>query len=51
MRAFCFWFGLDALFAGFDSLKYDLKSIEQVVYDISLRGLTVQGSSGAEASV
>ena len=26
---------------GFDSLKYDLKKIEEVVYDISLRGLTV----------
>ncbi|KAL7414426.1 Translin [Mrakia frigida] len=31
----------DSLRRRFDSLKYDLKSIEQVVYDISLRGLTV----------
>jgi hypothetical protein len=30
----------DSLRRRFDSLKYDLKKIEEVVYDISLRGLT-----------
>ena len=30
----------DALRRKFDSLKYDLKKIEEVVYDISIRGLT-----------
>jgi len=29
----------DALRRKFDSLKYDLKKIEEVVYDISIRGL------------
>ena len=29
----------DALRKKFDSLKYDLKKVEEVVYDISIRGL------------
>ena len=32
----------DALRKKFDSLKYDLKKIEEVVYDISIRGLKPQ---------
>jgi len=45
----------DMLRKKFDSLKYDMKKVEEVVYDLSIRGLTVkfQGSaetSGAEAA-
>jgi len=29
----------DALRRKFDALKYDLKKIEEVVYDISIRGM------------
>lgn len=33
--------------ARFDSIKYDIKKIEEVVYDISLRSLTTDTSSSA----
>ena len=29
----------DALRKKFDSIKYDLKKVEEVVYDLSIRGL------------
>ncbi|CED82406.1 Translin family protein [Phaffia rhodozyma] len=35
----------DSLRRRFDSLKYDLKKIEEVVYDISLRGLTKKATT------
>ncbi|KAJ8957672.1 hypothetical protein NQ318_017564 [Aromia moschata] len=37
----------DSLRKRFDALKYDVKKIEEVVYDLSIRGLT-QGSCPAE---
>lgn len=37
----------DSLRKRFDALKYDVKKIEEVVYDLSLRGL-VPGSGGGE---
>lgn len=36
----------DSLRKRFDALKYDVKKIEEVVYDLSLRGLTPAGRSG-----
>ncbi len=30
----------DTLRKKFDSIKYDLKKVEEVVYDLSIRGLT-----------
>ena len=32
----------DALRRKFDSLKYDVKKIEEVVYDITIRGLNTK---------
>lgn len=37
----------DSLRKRFDGMKYDIKKMEEVVYDISLRGL-VKATSGAE---
>lgn len=42
---FCNGFG-----AGFDSLKYDLKRIEEVRYDLSIRGLGVQPAQVVEGA-
>lgn len=42
----------DSLRKRFDALKYDVKKIEEVVYDLSIRGLTpgdAQGGSGDKA--
>jgi predicted translin family RNA/ssDNA-binding protein len=38
----------DALRKRFDSLKYDVKKIEEIVYDLSIRGLlkTAEGDAG-----
>lgn len=33
---------------GFDSLKYDLKRVEEIRYDLSLRGLSVTAPAPAE---
>jgi thiamine pyrophosphokinase len=33
----------DSLRKRFDGLKYDLKKIEEVVYDLSIRGLKTEG--------
>lgn len=38
----------DSLRKRFDSIKYDVKKIEEVVYDISLRGLTPRPVSAGE---
>ncbi|SJX61689.1 related to Translin [Sporisorium reilianum f. sp. reilianum] len=38
----------DALRKRFDSLKYDVKKIEEIVYDISLRGLVSGVDQGAD---
>ena len=32
----------------FDSLKYDVKKVEEVVYDLSIRGLIKEGGSVKE---
>lgn len=40
----------DSLRRRFDSLKYDLKAVESVVYDISLRGLVAQPAQDASMS-
>ncbi|KAM0746001.1 Translin [Meredithblackwellia eburnea MCA 4105] len=39
----------DSLRKRFDSIKYDIKKLEEIVYDLSLRGLG-SGSSSSEAS-
>ncbi len=33
----------DSLRKRFDALKYDIKKIEEVVYDLSIRGLRTRG--------
>ena len=35
----------DALRKRFDGLKYDLKKVEEVVYDVTIRGLKPEGES------
>lgn len=40
----------DSLRKRFDALKYDVKKIEEVVYDLSIRGLTPGGVAGGESS-
>lgn len=40
----------DSLRKRFDALKYDVKKIEEVVYDLSIRGLTPGGAAMGEAS-
>ena len=35
----------DSLRKRFDGLKYDIKKVEEVVYDISIRGLKAQAAS------
>jgi len=38
----------DMLRKKFDSLKYDMKKVEEVVYDLSIRGLTKNSSKPQE---
>lgn len=38
----------DGLRKRFDALKYDVKKIEEIVYDISIRGLKTGGGSSQE---
>lgn len=38
----------DNLRKRFDSIKYDVKKLEEVVYDLSLRGLLKTGEEGEE---
>lgn len=40
----------DALRKRFDALKYDVKKIEEIVYDISIRGLRVDSGPAAPVS-
>lgn len=40
----------DALRRRFDSIKYDVKKIEEVVYDLSLRGLASDGSVASQVN-
>jgi len=40
----------DMLRKKFDSLKYDMKKVEEVVYDLSIRGLTKNSSKPQETS-
>ena len=40
----------DGLRKRFDALKYDVKKIEEIVYDISIRGLRPAVESGAVAA-
>ena len=39
----------DGLRKKFDSLKYDMKKVEEVVYDLSIRGLTKPDEEGDKA--
>ena len=43
----------DTLRKKFDGIKYDLKKVEEVVYDLSIRGLNkqVNSSEGEEKEV
>ncbi len=38
----------DGLRKKFDSLKYDLKKVEEVVYDLSIRNLIIKDKVGNE---
>ena len=38
----------DTLRNKFDGIKYDLKKVEEVVYDLSIRGLNKQVATGEE---
>lgn len=38
----------DSLRKRFDALKYDVKKIEEVVYDLSIRGLKPSAAAGQE---
>jgi hypothetical protein len=40
----------DALRKKFDSIKYDLKKVEEVVYDLSIRGLNKPAAHSAPSS-
>lgn len=37
----------DSLRKRYDGLKYDVKKIEEVVYDLSIRGLNKEATAGA----
>ena len=41
----------DTLRKKFDGIKYDLKTVEEVVYDLSIRGLNKQVAAGEEKEV
>ena len=41
----------DSLRKRFDALKYDVKKIEEVVYDLSIRGLKPSDSAIQDSSV
>lgn len=40
----------DGLRKRFDSLKYDVKKIEEIVYDLSIRGLLKPAGEAADAA-
>ena len=40
----------DSLRKKFDSIKYDMKKVEEVVYDLSIRGLVKPKEGGGEES-
>jgi len=40
----------DNLRKKFDSIKYDLKKVEEVVYDLSIRGLTRPAAAAVPAA-
>ena len=40
----------DNLRRRFDALKYDLKKVEEVVYDVTIRGLVPQAEDGTETA-
>lgn len=41
----------DTLRKRFDGLKYDLKKVEEVVYDLTIRGLRPQKDQSAESTM
>jgi hypothetical protein len=41
----------DTLRKKFDSIKYDLKKVEEVVYDLSIRGLNKPAPPGSAGCV
>ncbi len=40
----------DSLRKRFDGLKYDLKKVEEVVYDLKIRGLGPEGTGSGEVA-